>query len=52
MMPERQLNPELFNPFVPNAPSLLPENRKRFSDVFRGNIKGALGTNGLRKLIN
>ena len=38
MMPERQLKPELFNPFVPNAPSLTPENRKllRFSCVFRG----------------
>ena len=38
------------NPFVPNAPFLYPwKHRKtwRFSDVFRGYRKGALGTNEL-----
>ena len=40
----------LFNPFIPNAPFTYPlktlENL-RFSDVFKGWRKGALGTNGL-----
>ena len=40
----------LLNPFVPNSPFLYspptPQNL-RFSGVFRGYKKGALGTNGL-----
>ena len=42
------------NPFVSNAPFLYPlktsGNRKDFSDVFRGQRKSALGTNGLSKV--
>ena len=36
------------NPFVPSATFLIPWKQKtvRFSDVFRGYRKGALGTNG------
>ena len=39
------------NPFVPNIPFLYPlktSGNLRFSDVFRGQRKGALGTDGLR----
>ena len=36
------------NPFIPNAPFLYPLKTLRFSDVFRGKRKGALGTNGLK----
>ena len=39
------------NTFVPNVPFLYPLKTLetiRFSDVFRGYRKGALGTNGLR----
>ena len=36
----------LFNRFVPNAPFLYPQKNKRFSDVFKGYRKGALGTTG------
>ena len=36
------------NPFVPNAPFLYPLKILRFSDVFRGERKGALQTNGLK----
>ena len=38
------------NPFVPNVPFLCPwkhQSVSRFSDVFRGERKGALGTSGL-----
>ena len=38
------------NPFVPNAPFLCPLKTSktiRFSDIFRGKRKDALGTNGL-----
>ena len=40
------------NPFVPKAPFLYPlktSKNLRFSDVFRGQRKGALGTNGLKE---
>ena len=36
------------NPFIPNAPFLYPLKTLRFSDVFRGKRKGALGTSGLK----
>ena len=42
-----------FNPFVLNAPFLCPPCKRkktsRFSDVYSGQRKGALGTNGLTK---
>ena len=40
----------LLNPFVPNTPFLYPletSENLRFSDVFRGKRKSALGTNRL-----
>ena len=42
------------NPFVPIAPFLYPRKNKknlRFFDVFRGQRKGALGTNGLTNFV-
>ena len=39
------------NPFFLNAPFLYPletSKKLRFSDVFKGQGKGALGTNGLK----
>ena len=44
------INVPRINPFVPSAPFLYPlktSETVRFSDVFRGQRKGALGTNGL-----
>ena len=38
------------NPFVPNAPFLYPMKTPEtvnFSNIFKGQKKGALGTNGL-----
>ena len=49
----KSLNPTILIPFVPNGPFLYPlktfPTTLRFSDVFRGQRKGALGTNGLIK---
>ena len=50
MMPERQLNPELFNPFVPNAPSLplKTENLKVFW-CFHGEEKRCTGNKWVKE---
>ena len=39
---------KVVNPFVPKCTLSLPPENLRFSDVFRGLRKGALGTNGLK----
>ena len=41
------------NPFVPSATFLIPWKQKtvRFSDVFKGQRKGALGTNELKDFV-
>ena len=38
-----------FDPFVPNAPLLMFSGVFKFSDVFGGYRKSALGTNGLKQ---